>query len=99
MDLEGIMLKWNKLVRKIQISYDFTYMWNLKKRKNKQNWNRLIDTKTRLMVAKREGGWGTGWKDDGIKNYKLVVAKQSWECKVQHREYSQLCLITMYGVT
>ena len=32
MDLEGIT-KWNKSDRETQITYDFTYMWNLKKKK------------------------------------------------------------------
>ena len=30
MDLESIMLKWNKLDREKQILYKITYMWNLK---------------------------------------------------------------------
>ena len=30
-DLEGIMLKWNKSHRERQILYDITSVWNLKK--------------------------------------------------------------------
>ena len=30
MDLEGIVLEWNKLDREKQILYKITYMWNLK---------------------------------------------------------------------
>ena len=30
-DLEGIYTKWNKSDREIQILYDLTYVWNLKK--------------------------------------------------------------------
>ena len=37
MDLEGINAKWNKSDRERQILYDFTYIWNLKKQKNKHN--------------------------------------------------------------
>ena len=54
-------VKWNKPVRERQI-YDFNYMWTLKNKINKQNRKRLIDVENRLMVAKEEGGWGTGWK-------------------------------------
>ena len=32
---------------------------------------------------------GLGEKGEGIKKYRLIVIKQSWECEVQHREYSQ----------
>ena len=35
MNLEGIMLSDTETQR--QITYYFTYMWNLKKKKNKQN--------------------------------------------------------------
>ena len=35
--------------------YDFTYMWNLKSKINKQNRKNLIDTENKLMVARREG--------------------------------------------
>ena len=40
-------------------------------------------------VTRGEGGWETGWKGEGDNKYKLVVTKQSWECKVQHRESRQ----------
>ena len=33
MDLEIIILKWSKLDRGGKISYDITYMWNLKKKR------------------------------------------------------------------
>ena len=64
-------------------------MWNLKNNINKQDRNRFIDTKNRLMVVRGEGTGGLGEKGEGIEQYKLVVTKQSWECKVQHKEYSQ----------
>ena len=41
------------------------------------------------MVARWEGFEGTGVKGKGITEYKLEVTKYSWECKVQHSEYSQ----------
>ena len=36
MNLEGIMVKWNKSDRERQIPYDFTYMWNLKSKTNEE---------------------------------------------------------------
>ena len=35
--------KWNKPVRERQIPYDFTYMWNLVNKLNRENGDRLID--------------------------------------------------------
>ena len=55
---------------------------------NKQNRNSLIDTENKLIISRWEGNWGLGEKCEGIKKYKLVVTKQSWGCKVQHKEYS-----------
>ena len=55
----GCYAKWNKLDRKKQIPYDFTYMWNLKNKTNeqtKQKRNRLIDTENKLVVARGEEG-------------------------------------------
>ena len=40
------------------------------------------------MVARGVGVGGMGEKGEGIKKYKLVVTKQSWSCKIQHREKS-----------
>ena len=40
------------------------------------------------MVARLEGVRGLDEKGEGIKKYKLVVTKQSWGCKVQHRKFS-----------
>ena len=79
MDLEGIRLsKINE--REKQIPYDFTYMWNLrnkwtnkkKKQKTKKK-NRLINTETKLMVAR--GGGRMGETGGGIKKYGLVLTK------------------------
>ena len=39
MDMEGIMLKWNRSERERQISYDLIYMCNLKASKQKQKNN------------------------------------------------------------
>ena len=47
--------KWNKQDRERQISYNITYMWNLKKRQKwiySQNRNRLTDIENKLMVTK-----------------------------------------------
>ena len=53
----GYYAKWNK-------SYDITYMWNPKKKKqtktkqmNKQNKTKLTDTKKTLVVTRGEEGW------------------------------------------
>ena len=59
MDLEGIMLKWNKSDREErQILYDFIYMWNLKKKTtNEQIWqnrNIVINTENKQVIARRE---------------------------------------------
>ena len=40
-----------------------------------QNRIRLIDTEIRLMVAKGEGGWMIGEKNERIEDYKLVVTQ------------------------
>ena len=42
---------------------------------NKQNTNRIIDTKHFLMVARCKRVGGTGEKCAGIKKYKLVVTE------------------------
>ena len=42
---------------------------------NKQNWNRLVDTENRLMVARGQGDWGICRKGEGIKKYKFIVTK------------------------
>ena len=43
---------------KRQILYDFTYMWNLEKKKNttKQNRNKLIDTEKKTSDFQVRGG-------------------------------------------
>lgn len=33
---------------------------------NKQNKNKLIDTEIRLLVTRREGGWGIGKISEGV---------------------------------
>ena len=66
--------------------YDFTYMWNLKNQ-NKQAEQKLTHRyRDILTVAIWERVWGLG---EGIKKYRLVVTKQSWGCKVEHRKHSQ----------
>ena len=52
--------KWNKPVRERQKPYDFTHMWNLMNKLNKQaNRDRLIDGEQ--MIA--SGGLFRGWRD------------------------------------
>ena len=56
-------------------------MWNLKNKINEQT-KQTIDPDGKGI---REHGV----KGEGIEKYKQVITKQSWGCKVQHREYSQ----------
>ena len=58
--LEVYMLSESQ-VKTNTISYDFTFMWNLKKI-NEQSKNRLIYTENKLRVARWEGVWGLGEK-------------------------------------
>ena len=44
-------VEWNKLDKERQMLYDFTYMWNLKNKINKQHRNELIDAENILMVV------------------------------------------------
>ena len=52
----GFYAKWNKSDRERQISYDFTYMWNLKKQ-DKIETDSWVQ-RTKLMVAKGRGCTG-----------------------------------------
>ena len=40
---------------------------------NKQD--KVIDAENRLMVVRREGGWGLSEKGEGITKYRFVVIK------------------------
>ena len=60
--------KWSKSDRERQISYDITYVWNLKYDTNEHIYKTETDTEIRLVIAKGEVGrerdgltvWG--WK-------------------------------------
>ena len=57
----GYHTKCSKSDRERQISYDLTYMWNLKrwyKQTYLQNRNRLTDTENKLIVTKEKRGAG-----------------------------------------
>ena len=59
-----------------QITYDITYMWNLKEDRNKSylaNRNKITNIENRSVVAKGEGSGG-GWMDweFGISRFKLL---------------------------
>ena len=61
MDYLDYHTKRSQSERERQISYDITYLWNLKKEYKRtylQNRNRLIDIENNLMVTKGEGGGG-----------------------------------------
>ena len=59
MDREGSMLT---EIRQRQVTYDLTYMWNLKKKKKltKEKKEKLIDTEQ--IGGLPEAGWGAGVK-------------------------------------
>ena len=67
--LEGIMLRDYRIpqgiISRTKISYDFTYMWSLKKQTNKQTKQTFIDTENKLVVATGEGSNGIGKIDEG----------------------------------
>ena len=63
----SLRAKWHKWNRERQIMYYFTYMWNLKKKKEK---TKLIDIENRLGVV-RDGRKGVGETDKG--NQKLPL--------------------------
>ena len=49
-----------------EIPYDFTYMWNLMGKINKQNRNRLVDRENRVTAVRWGGVRGLGEKEEGI---------------------------------
>ena len=59
-DFEGFMLSEISQAEKKLISYDFTYMQNLKENNN-NNKAKLIDTENRLVVAKNVGLGVSTW--------------------------------------
>ena len=69
LDLEGIVLKWNKSDRERQISYDITYIRDLKKTQTKENKNKL--TKYR----EQSGGYRNG---KGKMDEKKPLSGEGW---------------------
>ena len=67
LDIEDIMLKWNKShrERQRQIPYSITYIWNLKYDTNEltNKIETLTDIENRLIIAKRMGRDGVGIRD------------------------------------
>ena len=67
--------------------YDFTYMWNLKNKVNKQaKFKQTHRYREQNNCCWRRGVERLGGKGEGITKYKLVVTKYSQGYKVQHRE-------------
>ena len=59
----GYYVKWNKSFRERNLPYDFTYMWNLKYRINKQTKPKQTHRyREQTDGCQRGGFWGTGWK-------------------------------------
>ena len=48
----GYCTEWSKSDRERQMLYDFTYMWNLKSKINKQKRNKHIDTENILRATR-----------------------------------------------
>ena len=70
--------KWSKSYREIQISYQITNMWKIKKKmiqKNLQNRNRFKDFKTKKKVTKGSMCWGELNYELGINIYTLLYTK------------------------
>ena len=69
--------EWSKSEKERQISYDITYMWNLKKGyewTSLQNRNRVTDVENKLTVTKGEKGGGINW-EIGIDIFTLLYIK------------------------
>ena len=71
--------KWSKSDRDRQISYDITYMWNLKKRWYKwtylQNRNKPTDIENKLMDTNEQREGGGINLELGINRYRLLYIK------------------------
>ena len=84
--------KQNKSDRERQIPNDCTYMCNLKNKTNKQNRNRLIDTKNNLRVARWEGGEELSEKGKGVKK----LQNSHGDVKYSIRNIVNNIIITVY---
>ena len=71
---EGIILS-EKSDRERQILYNFTYMWNIKNKINRQTKQKQTHRENKLRVARWEGLMRMGEMGEGSKKYKLVVTK------------------------
>ena len=83
--------EWHKSERGKQMQYDFTYMWKIDQ-KNKWIRRTEADSQTQRIfwwLPDGRGVEGLGRKDEGIKEYKLVVIKYSQWCELQNRESCQ----------
>lgn len=49
----------------------------------------LMAVENKLVIGRREGGWGPDGKGEGTEKCRLVVTKQPWGCEARHREHSQ----------
>ena len=57
----GYCAEWNKSdTEKTKSPDNFTYLWNLKQKKQTSNRNSLIATENILTVARWKGLWGNG---------------------------------------
>ena len=65
---EGVM----KQVRRTKTKTDFTLMWNLKNKINKQKETDLQTQRRKMVTAGDQGMWGREKKVKGIKRHKLV---------------------------
>ena len=81
--LWGHYAKWNKSGKERRVMYDFTYMWNLEKRKEKEG-------KLRYRKQIGCGCWQNEWKGKGCEKvwtFSYEINK-SWGYNVQQGDYN-----------
>ena len=75
-------------------------MWNLKNKINEQTKQKQTHRHKEQTEGGQPGegwGWGLGEKGEGIKKYKLVVTKRSWDIKYSTGNRVNSIVITMCG--
>ena len=66
---------------------------------NEQSKQKQIHRYREQIDAWQRGGGLEEWvtKVSGLRSADWQLTKQSWECKVQHKKYSQYIVITIHG--
>ena len=85
----GYYATWNKWDRERQILYDFTYMWNLRKKTSEQT--RVTGTENKQVAARGAGAGGK--KEIDERDWEVQTSSfkinESWVWNVQCGGYSQ----------